>query len=469
MSQPSADWTSQFAVALRNAASDAVATKAGHQELSMSEFAPMIRQAKRDITRRRSLSQYQIRFGESIEDATRLLRSHPCMSNLIGKRSSAVAEYSLSGLHTLSHFAGPERFLRSLVEMALRFSAICGEVAGAKRTDEALRLGTGRGLPGHEVTFFSGLVLEDPWRVVPGLSLMPYKIFRQQLDEMARWTYDSCLGTALWQDEFGKKPSIAVLIRQFKWGPAFSLNEAAFPTDHDYEYADRLLESASLVELLSLVAGLPLQIVAHHSRAEQWFYDLLGDGFDLGCHYFRRSPVDLDPGNGKAIVAGKRRPFEQAVERWAKFAEEDRKRARLVMSRLSGALSRKGSLALEDRILDVAISLEILYAMTRRDKLANWAAVLLEDNKTNRDEIRLKVEALHDCRTAIVHDLSELEGAEDTSDVYTGGFEIARSSLLMHLNRGAFLSRIDRKLLDRGIRPPIDAMGHERKATATGD
>ena len=95
-----------------------------------------------------------------------------------------------------------------------------------------------------------------------------------------------------------------------------------------------------------------------------------------------------------------------------------------------------------------------LYSMTRKDALANWAAVLLEDDERCREKTRAKVEALHDCRTAIVHDLSDSGRREVSDDVYSAGFEIARRTLVMHLSRGRFLSRVDRKLLERGIRPP---------------
>ena len=425
----------------------------------MSEFVPIIRKAKRDIRGRGELSQYEIRFGAGFTDVVNLLRRHPAVSKLIGESGCTEVEYGLSGLHTMIHFAGREQFLRSLIERVLHFSVVWGEMDGAKRFDEALRMGAGRGLPGHEVTFFSGLDLGGPWQVVPGLSLMPYESFRQQLDVMGRYGYDSSLGKVLWQDEFGVRPAVAVLMRRFKWGPAFSCGEPAIPQNHDYEYGDGLLESGSLIDILSTVTEMPLQIVAHHSRAEQWFYDLLGDGFDIGCHYFRRSPVDSDPGRGREIGTRERRQFVEAVELWAEFADKDRRRAQLVASRLSGAVSRKGTLALEDRILDVAIALEMLYAMTRREKLANWAAVLLDDNREDRDETRQKVEALHDCRTGIVHDLSYAGRLEATNDVYSGGFTIARRSLLVHLKRGAFLSRGDRKLLERGIRPPTEITG----------
>ena len=422
----------------------------------MPAFAAIIRDAKRDIRRRLELSQYQVRFGEGYVDVVALLRQHPTISKLVDESGCTEVEFGLSGLHTSVRFANSEQFLRGLIERVLHCSVVFGEVETTRRLDEALRMGAGRGLPGYEVTFFSGLHLDRPWEVAPGLSLMPYEIYRRHLDELARWGYDGSLGRALWQDEHGARPSVATLIRRFKWGPAFSLGESAFPRQHDYEYGDELLETGSLIDLLATITELPLQIVAHHSRAEQWFYDLLGDGFDIGCHYFRKSPVDSDPGRGREASAGVRGEFAKAAELWAKFADQDRRRAQLVVSRLSGALSRKGSLAFEDRVLDVAIALEILYAMTRRNELASWAAVLLEDDKISQDQIRLKVEALHDCRTAIVHDLSEAGRGEATANVYSEGFEIARRSLLMHLHRGAFLSRVDRKLLERGIRPPTD-------------
>ena len=453
MSHAPATWTSEFANALGNAAQEVIARRAG-RDVTMAEFAPIVRAAKRDIRKRRRLSEYRMHFGAGLTEAVKLLRHHPGMSELIGENACTETEYGLAGLHTVATYTGTKQFLRGLVGRIVHFSAIYGHVEAARRTDQALHLGVGLGLSGHEITFFSGLVLDDPWRLAPGLWVMPYEFFRRQVDSMARLTYDSCLGRALWKDEYGKDPSVAVLARDFKWGPAFVCGEHSFPTDHDYEYGDRLLESESVIELLSLFAGLPFQIVAHHSRAEQWFYDLLGDGFDLGSHYFRRSPVDSDPGRGKEIDDEIRRPFQETVELWANFADEDRRRARLVASRLSGALSRKGSLALEDRILDVAIALEILYSMTRKDELANWAAVLLEDDKGNREETRIKVEALHDCRTAIVHDLSDSGDREVFDNVYSAGFEVARRTLIMHLNRGRFLSRLDRKLLERGIRPP---------------
>ena len=97
MSQASATWATEFAKALENAASEVVAKSAG-QSITMAEFAPMIREARRDIRRRRELSEYRIHFGAALTDAVQVLRDHPGMSQLIGERASAEAEYGLTGL-----------------------------------------------------------------------------------------------------------------------------------------------------------------------------------------------------------------------------------------------------------------------------------------------------------------------------------------------------------------------------------
>ena len=220
MSHASATWASEFAKALGNAAQEVVAKRAG-QDVTMAEFAGIIRAANHDVSRRRELQEYRMHFGGGLTEAVNVLRRHPGMSELIGESACTETEYGLAGLHTQATFKGTEQFLRGLVGSVMRFSAIYGHVEGARRMDQALLLGIGRRLSGYEVTFFSGLVLDGPWRLVPGLSVMPYESFRSQLDAMARFTYDSCLGRALWQDEFGKEPSVAVLVRHFKWGPAF--------------------------------------------------------------------------------------------------------------------------------------------------------------------------------------------------------------------------------------------------------
>ena len=151
-------------------------TRAGQEDPTMAEFAPAIREAKRDVTRRRSPRAFKIRCGVSLSEAVDVLRLHPAMSDLIGESACEEAEYALAGLHSWSQFAGTQQFPRSLIKMVVRCSAICGKVKGATRIEQALPLDTGRGLPGLVVTFFSGLVLEAPRDLGLGRWLMPYAL-----------------------------------------------------------------------------------------------------------------------------------------------------------------------------------------------------------------------------------------------------------------------------------------------------
>ena len=84
MSQSPATWTFEFAKALRNAAQEVVARRVG-RNFTMAEFAPIVREAKRDIRKRRQLSEYRMHFGAGLTEAVKLLRHHPGMLELIGE------------------------------------------------------------------------------------------------------------------------------------------------------------------------------------------------------------------------------------------------------------------------------------------------------------------------------------------------------------------------------------------------
>ena len=111
----------------------------------------------------------------------------------------------------------------------------------------------------------------------------------------------------------------------------------------------------------------------------------------------------------------------------------------LAIVRLAGSFSRTGRFELEDRILDTATALEILYQLEGselRYKLATRGACFLGDNDEESKSILKKLKTFYDNRSAIVHNgktkKSRRTVAENLSDVS----DLARRTLHKLLRDG---------------------------------
>ncbi len=75
------------------------------------------------------------------------------------------------------------------------------------------------------------------------------------------------------------------------------------------------------------------------------------------------------------------------------------------VARLSGAFSRTGRFALQDKVLDVAVTLEGMYELPRRGKsyeLQRRVARFLGTDATDRQGIRETIKRLYKVRSEIV-------------------------------------------------------------------
>ena len=130
---------------------------------------------------------------------------------------------------------------------------------------------------------------------------------------------------------------------------------------------------------------------------------------------------------------------KQAVADWMPMRSADRDSTDQAVRRISVSMARSGMLAESDRVLDIAIALEILYRLDRGEivhKLSTRAAWYLEGTADKRERIKIcdSIRKFYKMRSAIVHGRSAKKRVVDR-EVRAEAFEIAKRTLTKHLSR----------------------------------
>ena len=442
-------WNRGFSEALKIAVSSAVATAKGKPELTIDLFADMMRAAEHDISQTTRLIGYALDFRPEPEEAVQLVCARPEIVELFD-HSEGPEEFALSGLHSSYISADRRSFALELVARLVFSAVLSGVPNTVRRFDEALQRSTERNLPGLEATFVSGLSLGERWNIADGLYAVPYHEYRRRelVGSSAASVYDYFVRESSSADRAGRMPPVAVLLQEFRWGPAL-LRGPGRPEIRYRGVGGEPLDMTSVVNLLSAIGEVPLKVVGRQARAERWFYDLLDKNFDIGMDHLVRSPVEASPGDGMELSADRKAEFERLLPLWQVFAKPDRRRIDLAVSRLSGALSRTGSLSVEDRILDVAIALEILYCMTKRVKLSKRVGAFLGGDPVERARTESDVDRLYQCRVGIVHGLNAEADRDSWTEAASKGSNVARQTLRSYLKRGSIPERAEWTQLER--------------------
>ena len=161
------------------------------------------------------------------------------------------------------------------------------------------------------------------------------------------------------------------------------------------------------------------------------------------------SVVTMKFPRSRIIRPDENRPTAQApsasnlLEAWQRFGGDERWRLELGLARLVSSVWRdRGRFWLQDRILDVAVALEVLYGLGGGElthKLSTRAAYLLAPSEPGRRvEIFEAVKDLYATRSGIVHGKKRTDRSkgQEAKDVAQHGYEIGRQTLLALLERG---------------------------------
>lgn len=364
------------------------------------------------------------------QNAIDLLCKHSALKKLL-VTSDKWHLYSL----TSGYPYDTKRLKSELIDCTLKVAEKTSVGDAVRTCDKLLTDATDHKLPGFEFTFFIGIKLTKRWDITPGLYAIPYKSFQQQFGKRRALSYDPIMSKLDPKDE----KDITVLVSELRWGPIIVSSsdktlEDPWPIETVYTYSN--YNPFTLIALLGIALNYPLRIVANALRAASWVDDFLDRPSGNGTYFYPENRID--PIKGIEVTAQNQKTIEKALKDWKCFANADRNSLILAITRLSASLSRSGTFAEQDKVLDISIALEILYRLDRNEithKLSTRAGWYLGSDASERLQIKKTISDFYGFRSAIIHG-RRINKSDRNSNIRGQVFDIARETLLKHLSGG---------------------------------
>ena len=283
-----------------------------------------------------------------------------------------------------------------------RLSVKEGGEEAARRLHCNLTAGANETVPAFEIAVIHGLVVKTRFNLDDGAYLAPYADARAEFglpDEPEPLTQTSF-------------PDAAVLVRGLGYGPGVVppgeyaglldvLVSYRFSVHYRVDLEQWFVDSKLLVDLLSIATRVPLLSRTFHVRLSGWIEEM-DPNFAFGTKVSEGFISDAWPRSHDLL--------KDDVDVFLEMAQglhkcPDRTDAmRFVIRRLAGSFSRPGGrFGQEDRILDVAIALEVLFGGVTGHKLAQRAAGLLESTASKQKWTYDQAKGFYDARSRIVH------------------------------------------------------------------
>ena len=422
------DWMGRLAAAVERVAAEARPSywqgsrpmaglrQAGEYEPALHrQYRALAARAKRDPTAAAQFKQSSLRFDAKPVEAIAILKEHPQVQSALsgGSNSESIHHNVLNQMLGLG--------LKDLVLSLAKLSIKEGGEEAARRLHRYLTAGANKKVPAHEITVIHGLVVKTRLNLHAGAYLAPYEDVRTEFDlpdgpePFAERTF----------------PDAAALVRSLEYGPSTeSPGDAAdlpsvqvsyrFPAEYTVDLEGWFSDSKFLVDLLAIAKGVPLLSRTHYVRLARWIEEI-----DPNLAFGTRSsggPIsDVWP-RSHDVSRSDVDAFLDLARGWHS-CEKRPDAMNLAVRRLAGSFSRPGGrFGQEDRVLDVAIALEVFYGGKTGHKLAQRAAGLLEETAAGQVRVYDVARGFYDVRSSIVHWRKE----PPTMDVIEEALEVGR-------------------------------------------
>ena len=281
---------------------------------------------------------------------------------------------------------------------------------------------------------FYGLEVNERMEIDEGVFLAPYtKIVELGLiNEREPFPWDDI-------PDYRELNAVA-LVRDLSWGPGIGppmsgLDSFGTVPNVTFRYLDSHENHSVIFDFLTITTRHELTILSVDYYPDKSMEDI--------------DPIynrDLKPNFFTPPRLNTRKLFtEQDVAKlqgllcvWAGY-EQDRNILDLAIRRLASSISRKGRFELADRILDIAVALEIMYKLEGPEityKLATRTAYFVGADAEQRHDLFKKIRSFYEVRSSIVHRGMARTHTGTFKNAADDGFELAYNTLSKLLDQG---------------------------------
>ena len=402
-------------------------------------YAALAERARSDPAAEREFQATHMRPNAEPLTANAIIREHPSLQNAFDQaRSDESIEMllpSMFGRLRLTQLVG------NLAKVAVKE----GGAEAAALLNRYLTWGDDIRLPAHEVILVHGLDVVDPVELGGDAFLASYEDARDRLhlpDDPEPWL-DSASRAPLRLDS---SSSLCALVRPIAWGPGVIDDRTPLPVDRDQQPVIRhsfpapcegiperfFHDRTMLVDLLSIATG--SRLVSHTAFITYpfWIRQLNPNfeqppGAELGL-------FDVWP-RDRPFTASDAPAFADLARGWLTYSRIQPS-IDLSIRRVAASLGPAGgTFGLEDRILDVAISLEMMYTPLPMGKIVRKLRNRGERLLSSASDGAAAAHFYSKTRSDIVHGTSTADQRE-LSQALSEGRDLACRTLAALLDRG---------------------------------
>ena len=373
----------------------------------------------------RADSEYQRNVSGKLDRLLEVLQEHPALKSAVYRAEDGRLALGLN--LGVSRSAGHQMvfMLMGLIDHAVEHSP----QAAADALAQVIQRGEDMDLSSYQILLFRGLHVGRRHDFPNGLSIVSF-------EEVRRYMTDDSIRSMLevGDIEINQEPIGAVVFER-KWGPLivpadFDMDSMDWPEQSRTFRDDALL----LLDVLAVSHGLPVNGSRTHTQVvEREIEHLMGQGSFVSQSLSRSlrdvigvNSTKIEPIATPAVLEEKLSDCERLL-----LGCRNDVQLRLAVSRLASSLARKGVHEAFDKVLDVAIALEVLYQLDasrgRGSQLSSRARQLIGGDRNDLRWIDRTAESIYQARSGIVH-----EGTLPTNagQIYEDAFELGRRTLL---------------------------------------
>ena len=387
------DWMERMVCALTPLVQTTTGQRYGAPPLANEQYRALAEQAKYDEHAKAYFDHLLPKLNEDPSELIDLLCRHPGLNPNIRGSGKDLATFVV--LPSNGFLLQLDILARYLTKSAIDQG--CSEAVG--HLEYFLSLNAEGRVPGYEISVFSGLTMSGNSEISPGLDIIDFQRAAEQ-----GLVKNEPPGPTNTMPDYAAMGAL-VLARQMTWGPCLVpplTSKDEFPRSMPEFRWFPECGTGIVFDFLSICTSHQVQMLSRSYCAPE-FVDV-SPGFISGSGY---AYMHTGHCSEKDLSEEHLRHLQELLRSWSQFNADKRDILELAINRLSSSIQRnRGRFWVQDRILDAAVSLEIMYELKPPEltnKLATRAARLLAKRTDKRIEVFDRVHKFYEARSQIAH------------------------------------------------------------------